>query len=442
MMNPHNAEAEASYLGAVLIDNAVLTDYPLTDADFYKPSWRLVHEAMRSMQNEGLDIDLVTLSQKMQEAGTLDDAGGVSAISYINGLTPSAKMAGRYAEIIRAEKQKRDALQIAKIMKSAIESGDDVAAALDAAQRGLTDLIHVNTRREMTKAEKLAEFFAWVENRAKRGDLPGITTGNRDLDKLLLGWQDGDLVILAARPGMGKTALALNFLHDAAAAGYAGRFYSLEMPNEQIFARLAAMEKGLTTGRIMNPASMIDDDWGALVNAGVVMHDLPYDVDDSKRSYSELARKIRRDVSMGARFAIIDYLQLIRGDRRENRTQEISAISNGLKGLAVELRIPIIALSQLSRAVEGRNDKRPMLSDLRESGSIEQDADVVLFLYRDDYYNENTNKPWAELEIAKQRKGRGQGRVKMYWDPEKMRFKEFSPLNEADFGVIVDEIPE
>lgn len=413
-----NTDAEAGYLGAVIRDNAVLDDYPLGSSDFYHVSMRLIHETMIDMRRDGIGIDLVTLHQALKDAGTLEKAGGLSVIATLPEKAPSAALAATYAGIIKTEAQKRVAARIGEALKNCGDIND-----ISSAFSELVELLAVETKREKTKAERLADFSAWVEKRSKMRGLPGVTTGNQDLDRLTLGWQDGALIILAARPGMGKTALALNFLRDAAGRGYPCKFYSLEMPSEQIFARLAAMENGLTMERIMNPSWMTDDEQSAFIDANVAIESLPLDVEDSVHTQAELTRNIRRDVAQGVKLVIIDYLQLIRGERRENRTQEISGISDGLKRLAVEMKIPIIALSQLSRAVESRNDKRPMLSDLRESGSIEQDADVVMFLYRDGYYNEKTERPWAELEIAKQRNGQGQGRVKMLWYPSKMRFK-------------------
>ena len=421
-METSNIEAEASFLGAVMLDNDVLDKYPLSPNDFSRDSHRLIYETMQALKRDGTPSDLVTITQRMRTDGTLNRAGGITGISYLSGLTPSKAMAGHYAKIIKGESQKRKAVRIAEALKSAIESGEDVGPAIGTAYSSIANLMLEGKSNEKTKVERLLDFTNWVERRSKMNGLPGIPTGNADLDNLTFGWQDGELIILAARPGMGKTALALNFLHDAAARGFNGKFFSLEMPNEQIFARLAAMEKGVTASRIMNPIGMSEEDWAAFLDAAGIIERLPLDVDDSKRTYIDISRQIRRDVAQGTKLVIIDYLQLIQGDRRENRTQEISAISNDLKRLAVELRVPIICLSQLSRAVESRSDKRPMLSDLRESGSIEQDADVVLFLYRDDYYHETTNNPWAELEIAKQRKGKGQGKVKMAWSPNKMRF--------------------
>ena len=405
----NNPDAEAAYLGSVLLDNKVLVDYPLHSEDFYRPGNALTFEAMLSLRKQGREIDVVTLCDHMDKENTLTTAGGVMGITGLGNLVPSPKMAGEYARIIVEASQKRKAMRTAANLIGALEQEEDAADAIDTAIREMTG-IALYQAGEKSEREKLTDFVAWMENRAKLGDMPGVPTGQDTLDYMTHGWQDGDLIILAARPGMGKTALALNFALDAAMQDRTVSVFSLEMTYEQIVMRLLARFEGLDMGRLMVPAKLSDAEWNAVISATGKLDGMGLSIYDGYHSLGEILRQIRRDAAKGLDLVVIDYLQLIHGPKNDNRVNEIREITTALKQIAVEVRVPVICLSQLSRAVESRNDKHPVLSDLRESGSIEQDADLVLFLYREEYYDREKSTPETDLTIAKQRNGR-QGRI-------------------------------
>lgn len=415
-LQPHNVDAEEAVLGALLIDpDAIIrVNGFLRPADFFLERNAWIYEAILTLHSRREPTDLVTLSDTLDEAGRLDDLPGGSA--YLTGLinaTPTSIHAEFYGRIIERSAVLRrlidGATQIAQLAYSPGET--PLSDIIDRAETIIFGVTEKRIERDLRPARPLVDdLMTQVEYRIKhQGELIGIPTGIGDLDRLLGGLQKSDLVIVAGRPSMGKTSLALSIaLHAAKRYHTRSALFSLEMSSEQLMLRLVSAESGIDSQGLRD-GKIADDDWPVFIRACSVVGDAPLYIDDTPAlSVSELRAKARRlQAERGLDLLIVDYLQLMRGDSKAgNREQEISSISRGLKQLARELRVPVLALSQLSRAVEGRHNKRPMLSDLRDSGSIEQDADVVMFVYRDEVYNADTEFPnVAELIVGKHRSG-------------------------------------
>jgi len=411
---PHNVEAEEAVLGSVLIDpEAIFRVSPFLRAeDFFivKNGW--VWDVFLRLHERREPIDFVTVCNELEARGQLGEAGGPAFISHLMNVVPTAIHAEGYGRIVERASLRRKLLGAASdIAQLAYEESQDVDEVIDRAEQALFAVSERRISRELVPvADVVRTYYDRIQYLYEhRGEPLGIPTGFLDLDKLLGGMQRSDLVIIAARPGVGKTSLMLSMSLNAARK-YHQRvaIFSLEMSSEQIVQRLISQETGIDSQRL-RLGEIQEDEWDRFVRAASDLSDSLLFIDDTPSiSVLQLRTKARRlHAEHGLDLIIVDYLQLMTGDTRsENRVQEISYISRGLKGLARELNVPVVAASQLSRAVEQRSDKKPVLSDLRESGSIEQDADVVMFIYRDEMYDQQTErKNVDEIIVAKHRNG-------------------------------------
>ena len=430
-MPPHSVEAEEAVLGSILIDPEAIYRVSgfLKAEDFYIVKNQWVWEAGLALHERREPIDFVTLTRELDGRGQLNEIGGPAYISQLINGVPTAIHAEGYGRIVERAAIRRRLLNAAsEIAQLAYDESDEIDQTIDRAEQALFGVSQRRIARDMQPiAEVIRHYYDHIEYLYEhRGEPLGIPTGFIDLDKMLGGMQRSDLIILAARPGVGKTSLMLN-VALAAARRFHQRvaIFSLEMSNEQIVQRLVSAETGIDSQRL-RLGDLQEDEWPLFVQATSALSDTLVFVDDTPSiSALQLRTKARRLHSEhGLDLIIIDYLQLMSGDSRtENRVQEISYLSRSLKGLARELNVPVLVASQLSRAVEQRSDKRPVLSDLRESGSIEQDADIVMFIYRDDVYDEDSErKNIAELIIAKHRNG-PTGTVELYFQRNLTQFK-------------------
>ncbi|MBM7567913.1 replicative DNA helicase [Paenibacillus sacheonensis] len=412
---PQNMEAEQAVLGAVLLQTeALITAMErLRSEDFYLPSHQLIYDAMVELGESGQPIDLVTLMSYLQDRQQLEEIGGVSYLSKLANAVPTAANVDYYAQIVEEKSMMRRLIRTAtNIVSDGYAAADDVGLMLSDAEARIMEL---SNRRSssgfISIRDVLMEVFERVEHLySNKGGASGIPSGFSDLDKMTSGFQRNDLIIVAARPSVGKTAFALNIAQNVGVrARETVAIFSLEMSAAQLVQRMICAESNVDAGR-MRTGELIGDDWEKLTMAIGSLSEAQIYIDDTPGiTVADIRAKCRRlKKERGLGMILIDYLQLIqgRGKAGENRQQEVSEISRTLKQIARELEVPVIALSQLSRGVEQRQDKRPMMSDLRESGSIEQDADIVAFLYRDDYYDkESEKKNIIEIIIAKQRNG-------------------------------------
>ena len=398
---PHDAIAERAVLGAVLLEPRVMQDVgnSLTPEDFYLESHRCIFRAMLAIDEDRDPVDVVLVLKKLRELDLLEAAGGGSYLAQLGGAVPTAVNIKHYANIVAEKSAQRQVLAFAtEISHTARTEIEDVPAWIDEIAQGALALstrgtkssvvpLHEALKPAIDLAEKLS-------SQSRRNSITGVTSGFHLLDHKTAGWQPSDLIILAARPGMGKTAFALNMLVNAAKdrrGGTPGVIFSLEMSKEQLATRLWCAESRVPMENIRS-GDLDEKIWRRLYDGVVTLRDLPVFIDDTAAiPITEMMRKCRQlkhehDIGI----IMVDYLQLMTagGGKNVNREQQISEISRNLKALAKELRVPVIALSQLNRGVESRTDKRPMLSDLRESGAIEQDADIICFLYREDYYDQ------------------------------------------------------
>lgn len=412
---PANTEAEEAVLGALLIDpDAILRIATfLQPDDFYVPRHRMVFEAILQLHERREPADLVTLTDELERRGQLSAVGGAPYLTGLINATPTSIHAEYYARIVERTAVLRRLIGAAtEIAKLAYKDTENVEAVVDQAESIIFGISEKRVARDLVPIRQvLDQYYDRIEYLMQhQGEIIGIPTGLSDLDKLLGGLQRSDLIIVAGRPGMGKTSLALSMALQAARRWHKRiAIFSLEMSNEQVVQRLISAETGIDAQRL-RLGSIHDDEFDVFVQATSLLSDTPIFIDDTPAiTVTEMRTKARRlHAEHGLDLLIVDYLQLMRGEigGDGNRVQEISYISRSLKALARELNIPVVALSQLSRAVESRQDKRPMLSDLRESGSIEQDADVVIFVYRDVEYNPDTEFPnLAEVRVAKHRSG-------------------------------------
>ena len=427
---PQNIEAEQSVLGSLLIDpDAVSRIGAMLKAhDFYRESHRAIYDAVLNLHEHNEVVDFITVSDELSRRGELEEAGGASYLTYLINAVPTSIHAEFYSHIVERTATLRRLIEAAtQISSLAYEEAEDVDDVLDRAEQVLFGVSQRRLARDLIPIDQwVGDYFERMEYLSQhQGEPVGVPTGFADLDKLLGGFQRSDLLILAGRPGMGKTSLALSIaLNTAKKYHQKIAIFSLEMSGEQLVQRFVSAETGIDSQRLR--LGMIQDhEWPKFMQATGLLSDLDVYIDDTPAvSILEMRTKARRLASEhGLDFVVVDYLQLMRGSTRiENRVQEVSDISRGLKSLARELNVPVLALSQLSRAVESRQDKRPILSDLRESGSIEQDADIVMFVYRDELYNETTDmQNIAELSIAKHRNG-PTGRVHLYFRKELAQF--------------------
>lgn len=412
-MPPHNQEAEQAVLGAILIEPSVLVTVleQIRPEDFYRQAHQRLLQVIVDLNEQGEPIDLVTLTSELSDRKLLDEVGGVSYLTELAESVPTAANVEYYSRIVEEKAILRRLIRTAtEIATSGYSGGDEVANVIDSAEKKILEISQRRIRQGFIPIrEVLMETFERIESlHYNKGKLTGVPSGYTDLDRMTSGFQKSDLIILAARPSMGKTAFSLNLAQNVAVrAGLPVAIFNLEMSAPQLVQRMLAAE-GNIDAQAFRTGELAEEDWEKLTMAISSLSEAPIFIDDTPGiSVFEIRSKLRRlqaEHSLG--MVLIDYLQLIEGKGRDSRQQEISEISRSLKLLARELNVPVIALSQLSRAVEQRQDKRPMLSDLRESGSIEQDADIVSFLYRDDYYNEDSEKKnIIEVILAKHRNG-------------------------------------
>lgn len=429
---PHNLDAEMSLLGAILIDEEVLAD--VTDKvkadDFYENRHQRIFAAIMRLYEQHRPVDLLTLSDELEKKDDLEMVGGSSYLNELTNYVPTAANAAAYAELVAQRAVRRRLIKASgDIAELAYNDDTNTQEILERAEAELFSVSDTSLKQELVSLEQiLTESFDRMEELHRdRGKLRGVRTGWRDLDNLTAGLQRSDLLIIAARPAMGKTTLVTNLAYNVAAKEkQAVLFFSLEMSKEQLVDRMLADASGVDAWNIRT-GNLSDDDFEKLSTAMGEMAEAPIYIDDTPGlTVLEMRTKARRQAhSHPLGLIIVDYLQLMQGSSRGgefNRVQEVSEISRGLKLIARELNVPVIALSQLSRSVENRNPQIPQLADLRESGSIEQDADLVAFIYREAYYNPDTDRQnITDLIIAKHRNG-PTGKVELYFHPERLRF--------------------
>lgn len=411
---PNNIEAEQSVIGAMLLDKNAISAAGeiLKGEDFYKESHRLIFDAIIELYDKDEPVDLVTLVDGLRSKGILETVGGITYLSNLAASVPSTANVKYYAKIVEDKSTLRKLIKSSsENMERCYEASLDVPSILDKAEKDIFDISQKAMTHDFEPMSRILEKgFNEIEKMyINKGSITGIPSGFPDLDSKTSGFQKGDLVLIAARPSMGKTAFALNVGQFASIRNNNSvAIFSLEMSKEQLAYRMLCAEANIDMLKLRT-GNIDDDDWVRLAKAAGPLSSARIFIDDTPGiSVTEMRSKCRRlKIEHGLDMIIVDYLQLIQGrSRTENRQQEVSDISRSLKTLAKEMDAPVIALSQLSRAPEARADHRPMLSDLRESGSIEQDADVVCFLYRDEYYNKDSDKKnIAEVIISKQRNG-------------------------------------
>ena len=428
---PQNLDAEKSLLGAVLIDEETLADVSehVTAKDFYDKSHAIVYEAMMSLYEKHKPVDLLTLTDELKRKKKLELIGGSAYLTELTNYVPTAAHAEAYAELVAQKAVRRRLIKASgDISELGYDEDTSTNELLEKAEAELFSVSDQSLKQDLVSIESiLTESFDRMEElHRNKGSLRGVRTGYKDLDNMTAGLQRSDLIILAARPAMGKTTLVTNLAYNVATiAKQSVLFFSLEMSKEQLVDRMLADASGVDAWNIRT-GNLSDDDFGKLSEAMGELAEAPIFIDDTPGlSVLEMRTKARRanhEQPLG--LVIIDYLQLMQGSGRSdgNRVQEVSEISRGLKLIARELNVPVIALSQLSRSVESRSPQIPQLADLRESGSIEQDADIVMFIYREAYYNPETEREnITDLYIAKHRNG-PTGKIELYFHPERLRF--------------------
>jgi len=429
---PQNIEAEQSVLGSLLLDKEALikvADFLKSD-DFYRDDHKVIYEAILKLYEKRKPIDVLTLTDILEKEKKLKSVGGASYLTTLVNSVPTAANVVTYAQIIQQKATLRRLISAAtNIAEMGFDENTEMETLLDKAESTLFNVSQQYVRQYFTPIKDvLAESFERIDKlHREKGVLRGVPTGFKDLDNLLAGLQKSDLIILAARPSVGKSSLALNMAdHIACEKKMPVGIFSLEMSKEQIIDRLLCLRGSVDSWKLRT-GNLEDEDFGKLNYAMGVLSEAPIFIDDSPMlnamEIRTKARRLQADNDLG--LIVVDYLQLMQGTSfhsSDNRVQEVSEISRNLKALARELDVPVLALSQLSRAVEHRPDKKPILADLRESGSIEQDADVVMFIYRDDAYDQDSDKKnIAEILIRKHRNG-PTGDIELYWKPEYMKF--------------------
>ncbi len=440
---PYSLDAEKGVLGSIIIDPAAYLQIAdiLRAADFYRAAHQTVFEAICHLNARGRAADFITICDELERRGALQDVGGASSIAGLINDVPTSSNSGMYARIVADKALQRRVIYAASQIAAAAYDAERGADALDTAEELL---YQISRHSQPVEAQSLSQlstpYLTKLEAlHSQTGAIVGVPTGYRHLDRLTGGWQRTDLIVLAARPGLGKTSLALNMARYAAGHGTGVGFYSLEMGREQLYTRLLSMETGIDSANL-RAGRIANDEWESIIAARDTLDGLPLWIDDtgglSTGDLRSRARRLCTEQSIG--LLVVDYLQLMQarneqGKRYDNDVQEVTEISRALKGLAKELNAPVIALSQLSRSLESRQNKRPMLSDLRSSGSIEQDADLVMFLYRDSLYNDKptdrdglaVSDGYTELNVEKHRNG-PIGDIALHFDGAHTRF-----INEA-----------
>ena len=432
-MPPYSQEAEQSVLGSMLIDKeaiAAATEALIPD-DFYSGVHREIYDAMLYLYEQGRPVDLITLTEVLRQRGTLEGIGA-AYISELSMIVPSTANVRYYIRIVEEKSILRRLIEASNdIIADSYDAKDEVDYILDDAEKRIFKISERQSRRDFESIKvALLEAYEKIEELSKnRGKIIGVPTGFTDIDLMTTGLHPSDFVLIAGRPSMGKTSLAMNIAQNAAIAeNIPVAIFSLEMSKDQLVQRMLSSEANVELQKIRT-GELEDDDWLRLVQAAGPISKAPIFIDDTPGiSVMEMRSKARRlKLEHGLGMIVIDYLQLMTGTRRaESRQQEISDISRSLKALARELEVPVVTASQLSRGPESRSDHRPMLSDLRDSGAIEQDADLVAFLYRDEYYNPDTEKQnIAEVIISKQRNG-PTGTVELVWLGQFTKFANYA----------------
>ena len=411
---PQNIEAEQSVIGSVFLDKEVIYKVMriLSPNDFYSESHKLIYEVLLDLNDNALAIDLLTVTEKLRQKDYLDKVGGVTYIASLPGMVPTSANVEHYAKIVEEKSLLRTLISLAsRIANMSYEGSENAQRLMDEAERMILELSSRRSTSTFTPIKeillKILEYIEFLSE--NKGSVTGVSSGFTDLDSICSGFQKGDLMILAARPSMGKTSLGLNVAqHAALHSKIPVAFFSLEMSKEQLVQRMLCAEAMIDQHK-MRTGNLKGEDWEKINNMAAKLAGVPIYIDDTPSiSIRELRAKARRlQAEHGLGLVVIDYLQLMQaGKKTDNRQQEIAEISRSLKSLAKEMKVPVLALAQLSRSVEQRQDKKPLLSDLRESGSLEQDADMVMFIYRDEYYNPDSEKKGiAEIIVAKQRNG-------------------------------------
>lgn len=434
---PHSIDAEQSVLGGLMLNNDAWFDLVeiVKGTDFYRTQHQIIFEAMMDLANADEPLDAVTVSERLRSQGLLEKAGDVTYLAELAESTPGPGNVLAYAKIVRERSVMRQLIGAANKIADAAFSPDgrDSAALVELAEKVVFEI--AENRSNEGGPEKIAPLLSKAVEKVEflyntKGAITGLATGFTEIDKKTTGLQSSDLVILAARPSMGKTALAINIAEHAVMSGKKVLVFSMEMPAEQIVMRILS-----SLGRIdqtrLRTGELQDDDWTRFTGAVSQLRDKQLYIDDTPAltpgDIRARSRRVAREAG-GIDMIVVDYLQLMRtADKAESRAGEISEISRSLKALAKEMRCPVLALSQLNRSLESRPDKRPMMSDLRESGAIEQDADVILFIYRDEVYNEDTeDKGIAEIIIGKQRNG-PIGKVRLSFIGNLTKFENLAP---------------
>ena len=435
---PQNIDAEQAVLGAMLIKKEAIAEVSqlLRPEDFYRDAHKIIYEAMLTLFNRNEPADIVTVTNYLNNESKLDKVGGIAFVTALANVVPTAANVIYHANIVREKADLRHLINTATdIAGMAYEAADDVADVIDKSEKMIMEVANRQNVSAFTPMKDIViETFDKINLLYEsKGGLTGIPSGFRDLDALTSGLQASDLILVAARPSMGKTAFTLNIAANVALKSKKTvAFFSLEMSKQQLVQRMLCSEGGIDSQKLKN-GDLSNEDWDKLVRTADRVSSAPLYIDDTAGiTVMELRSKARRlKAEQGLDLIIIDYLQLMQGRGRggsDNRQQEISEISRSLKAVARELNVPVIALSQLSRSVESRQIKRPMLSDLRESGSLEQDADIVMCLYREDYYDpETTNKNITEVIVAKHRNG-PVDTIRMFFTKQFTRFNDLSKM--------------
>lgn len=412
---PHNEDAERSLLGAVMLDNRVLDELltRVSPEDFWREPHRHIFRAMSELYGRGEPIDVITLADYLLAEDRLEAVGGPNFLARLSTEVPSAANAGQYAEIVRRKSSLRQFIHTADgLVHDAYADVSDVDQFMDDVERKLFSITQAGVKKDYASMREVIQAaFTQIEALHNKNEhITGVPSGFADLDEITAGWQASDLIIVAARPAMGKTSFTLNMAaHSALVRKIPCAFFSLEMSNEQLAIRLLCSEARVDQSKLRR-GNLNDQEWAKLIKAAGALSDAKIFLDDTPSlpimEFRSKCRRMKAEHDIGIIF--VDYLQLMRGTAAttNSREQEISEISRNLKAVAKELNVPIIALAQLNRGVESRTDKRPIMSDLRESGAIEQDADIITFIYRDEVYNPDTeDKGVAEIIIVKHRNG-------------------------------------
>lgn len=431
---PHSVESEQSILGSVLLDkDAMITvSETIRPDDFYKEAHKIMYECMIKLSNKGEPIDLITLTEELRKQGHLDDVGGISYITSLSTIVPTTSNVKYYADIVKEKSVLRKLIKASNdIINLGYDGSTKIEDVLDRAEKKIFDISQEKASDDFKSINSvLMDAYDMIEYLyTNKTEMTGITTGFTDLNKKMNGLQRTDLILIAARPAMGKTAFSLNLVQNAALKGDASvAVFSLEMSKDQLVQRMLSSQSNVELKKLKT-GKLGENDWPRIIDAMAVLSNAKIHIDDTPGiKISELRSKCRKlKIEQGLDLILIDYLQLMEGEgNNESRQQEISKISRSLKIIAKELNCPVVALSQLSRAPEQRADHRPMLSDLRESGAIEQDADIVMFLYRDEYYHPDSDrKNIGEVIIAKNRHGET-GAVELVWLGEVQKFADKS----------------